>query len=163
MEKNKIMMIIIIALLVFLLVAIGVVTFTVFRFLSVNKEAGDVQAKATAVKLTAKEIDLVPLSSPINANLLTGSDNVEHVIRVSITIGINNTEKKESPEIKALVEASQSIVNDLVLGVLKNKTYQELNRPNGRDVLKDEILQQLQIEFDSNLIVAVYFDELFLQ
>ncbi len=166
MEKNKLMMIVIIVLLLLLLGTIVGVSVFALRYVNNRniEEASLDSPKATTVKqLKPDEIKEVPLLDPLSANLMTGADGVEHVIRVKISTGIDNTDKKQSPITIATVTANDTIIRDLAIDVLKKTTYQELSRPDGNDILKDRLLKRIQETFADNLIVTVYLSEMYLQ
>lgn len=47
--------------------------------------------------------------------------------------------------------------------VLRKKTFEELKKNDGLESLKDEILDKLRKEFNTNLISRVLIDEFLLQ
>jgi flagellar basal body-associated protein FliL len=112
--------------------------------------------------LKLNEIDKVPLSSEITTNLMPGNDGAEHYVKVQLTIGVNNTDKKESPEIVESLTANESITRDIVLSILHNHTYEELRAPEGQELLKDNIKIRLREEYDTHLIYQVYISDLVL-
>ncbi len=162
MEKNKVMMIVIIILLVVLLATIVGVSFVAFRVFTENKDSVATTQQVTP-QLTPDQIDTLPLSSAMSTNLAAGSDGTSHIIKLSIAVGVNNTDKKLSPEFATLVQTKEAIIRDIALDVVKSKTYEELSRPDGRDILREEILVRLQNEFKNNLLVAVYISDWYLQ
>ena len=151
-------MIVIIALLVLVLGAIGFVSF--FLMKTMGKNTPNVTAAAPAAKLTVDQIEKVPLSSPLSTNLLSGNDGVEHYVKIDLSIGVNNTDKKESPKMITSLQNNEMVVRDIVLSILRGQTYNDLTQPDGQDLLKENIKSQLQDEFNSNLIVQVYISDL---
>ena len=152
-------MIVIIALLVVLLGAIGFVSFFVLRTMGGNTQSAQ-GTEAPVTKLTLDQIEKVSLSSPISTNLLSGNDGVEHYVKINLSVGVNNTDKKESPKMVSSLQSNEMVIRDIVLGILRNQTYEDLTVPEGQDLLKDNIKTQLQDEFNSNLIVQVYISDL---
>lgn len=160
MEKNKVMMISIIGLLVVLLgTIVGLGIFTI-NSLKKSEEPNVKTEESTERKLLKKdELTVIELKEPINTNLPVGEDGKDtHVVRLNLSLAVNNTVKKESDSTIAIISGKEIIVRDLVLDILKRKTYEEIKKPDAREILKEEILQSLKDEFDTDLIVAVYVD-----
>ncbi len=161
MEKNKLMMTIIIVLLVILLVAIGGVSFLAYRMLS-NQNEGTEQVYSntnTAKKqLTASEIEYVTLENPVSVNLTDSADGSSHSVSVKFDIGIDNTDKKLSPDFIALVNNQKTVIKDVVIGILRSKTLEEMKSTDTQELVKQEVIEKLQLEFDSDLIYNIKFD-----
>lgn len=156
--KNKIMMIAIIVLLVILLVTVSIVSFFVIK----NFKSPDVEEVTQEEPVDKKDIQLFTLSDAIYTNLKVGTDRKEHVIRISASIAVDMSDKKQSEEFYTLITANEVIVKDVIIGILREKTYEDL-QDNAREVLREEILSSLQKEFNSNLIVTVYLSDIFIQ
>lgn len=161
MEKNKIMMIVIISLLLVLIGTIVGLSVYAMRFL--NKEAEEIPENTESVTVEQSEIQLITLPDPISTNLAKGNDTKEHVIRLKVSVAVNMSEKKESPVLLQLLTDRTIVIQDVIIGVLRNKTYEELSATNTQEILREEILTKLQQEFNTNLISTVYISELFLQ
>lgn len=158
LDKNKAMMIAIIILLVVLLVTIGVGFFITFK--NLDKSSAPKDEKPTAVD--QNNISLVT-ADEIITNLRVGADEKTHTIKVKISLGIDTSDKKNSEEFITMLGEKDLVVSDVILGVLRNKTYEELNKGDAQEILRDEILGKLQQQFNTNLIVTVYVSDLFLQ
>ena len=159
MDKSKPLMIIIIALLVVLIGAISFVS--VFFIKTMGHESTGVSgAETPAAQLTIDQIEKVPLSSPISTNLSSGNDGAVHYVKINLSIGVNNTDKKESPKMLASLQNNETVVRDIVLGIVRSQTYEALTATEGQELLKYNIKTQLQEEFSSNLIVQVYISDL---
>lgn len=159
MEKSKLMMIAIIVLLVILLVTIGVGFFLTFKHLG-NNSVETVEENKEPVK--QENIELISYDDSIYTNLRTGDDNKDHVIRLGFSLGVDVTDKKESDAFKTALADKTPVVKDVIIGVLRNKTFEELQKSDAQAILREEILEKLQQEFDTNLIVTVYLSDLFL-
>jgi flagellar FliL protein len=162
-NKNKLMMIIIIVLLAILLIAIAAISVVAFRVFSGESDEAAVESHPPVISLTPAEITVIDLTSPIRTNLAVGAGGSSHFISVDLSIGINTTAKKNSDEFIALVASREAIIRDVILGIIKSKTFEELSRPDGQDMLKDEILSKLQSTFRNNLLVAIYMNDWALQ
>ena len=151
-------MIVIIVLLVVLLGTIIVGGFFLLRTFTTPDEEVPDRATASIVSVAPGDIDYHNLASVITTNLARGVDGENRQIRIGFSIGIVNTEK-ESPEIFELIVAQEVVVRDIALAILGRKTAQELNRPDGKEVLAEEILESLRQEFNSNLIHNIIFSD----
>ncbi len=164
MGKNKIGMILIIVLLVSLLILFAV-GFT-FLYKAMNKaNEGGGNNIIVQQELSMEDIKNFSIGDPIVTNLLKGQDKKDHVVKIDVSLGINTSKdtSKESEELIATLEEQKPVIKDIIIGVCRSKTYEELNVTDARVVFKDEILLKLQETFATNLIVDVYIGEIFLQ
>ena len=156
---NKVITIVIIALLVVLIGLVGFVA--VYGFNALKEVGGEPQTVIIAEKtLSQKEIDLVKFSDPIISNLKIGSTGTLHAVSLKVSIGVNNTEK-ESEELIVLLNDREPVIRDVIGQILKVTTYEELtelNEFNGIEILRANIISALKAEFATNLIVNVAMD-----
>lgn len=175
MEKNKLMMIVIIAILAIMLAAVG------FGFVYTIRMIGKIDGGSTDVpepSAISQEYDMegttiIPLSEALKANLLPENDGVEHLALVSMSIAVagpaeaTKKEKKQNDkDIAALVatlQAKEVVVRDTAIRLLRKSTYSDLRRADGQEILSDLIATELQDKFGSNFIVEIFFSEFFLQ
>ncbi len=160
MEKNKLMMTIIIVLLVVLLLSIGGVAFVVVRMLSAQNPVVEETGQTNPVKkeLSASEIEYVKFTDAVSVNLADSPDGSSHAVSVKFDVGIDNTDKKNSADFITLVGLQKTVVKDAVIGILRSKTIEEMKKPDTQELLKQELVDKLQQEFDSDLIYNVKFD-----
>ncbi len=157
-NKGKTMMVVIIALLLILIIAIGGVSFLAFKMLKSNTSTVTEVNPITQTKvLQASEIYTYKLSSPIAVNLAVGTDGLQHSASVEVGIGIDNTDKKASPSFITLIESQEVVVRDVVISVLRTKTVEEMSQLDSQEAIKQEILDKLRAEFNTDLIYSVYF------
>ncbi|WP_317367325.1 flagellar basal body-associated FliL family protein [uncultured Tyzzerella sp.] len=164
MGKNKMGMVLIIILLVALLVlfAVGFV----FLYKAMNKANDGTDNKIVVEQMVSVEdIKTFPLGEPIITNLLEGPDKKEHVIKLSVNLGVNASKDnaKDAEKLLTTLDLQRTVIKDIVIGICWNKTYEELKSTDARSVLKDEILLKLKETFETNLIVDVYIDEILFQ
>lgn len=166
--KTSLVMVAIIVLLV-LMFAVFTGGF-IYTISLINKTAANTEAnnKDKIVEYTLEDITIYSLTDSIKANLLkTQVDSKEHMALITINIGLNKgttkAEKKEYESIALLIPSNEVIIRDAIISILKNKTYAEMEKPNSKEVLKEEILTTLQELFSTNVIVDVYFGEYFYQ
>lgn len=163
MGKNKTGMTLIIILLVILLILFGVGFASLYKVM--NKANMNFTSNAVFKgQISMEDVTNFSLGDPIVTNLLEGSDKKRHVIKISASLGINTNKKvaKEAEALLGTLEAQKVVIKDIIIGVCRSKTFEELNKSDARQILKDEILLNLQNTFDNNLILDVYIDEIFL-
>jgi flagellar FliL protein len=159
MEKNRLMMLIIIVLLVILIGSVGAVSFYALKVLGHGPQQ-EAPAPEENTKLSVEDIEKVQLSSPISTNLQVGSDGLDHYVKINLSVGVNNTDKKESPKMIETLTLNEMVTRDIILNILRSKTLDELFQPEGQEILKNSIKEALQMEYESNLIVQVYISDL---
>ncbi|MDR1639574.1 MAG: flagellar basal body-associated FliL family protein [Clostridiales bacterium] len=160
MEKNNTLMIVIIVLLVILLGSVGAVSFYAFKVFGNAQEPPPASAEAPPSKLSVEDIEKVNLSSPISTNLKVGTDGMDHYVKINLSIGVNKTDKKESPKMIEMLGANEMVTRDIVLNILRSKAIEDLDKPEGQELMKNAIREALQLEFESTLIVQVYISDL---
>lgn len=164
MAKNKVGMLLIIILLVVLLILFGVGFFLIYTTIKKGNEVQEVPV-ATEQTVERKDIQIFPIGeNPIITNLLDGPDGKKHVIKVKVNLGINASKKtkKEAEELIATLTAQTVFLEDTILGICRNKTYEELNRNDAQALLANEIHLKLSEAYGTNLIVEVIINELVL-
>ncbi len=163
MEKSKLMSIIIIVLLVVLIGIIGVISFKAFSLINQDEASAEVETTQQSNYVPIANIETVALTSPISTNLKTGPSGIEYSIRVSIAIGVDNTDQKAAAELITMLGAKEPIVRDICLSVITNMTYEELKAGDAQAILSNAILQRLQEEFETTLIYEVYVSDIYYQ
>lgn len=159
-DKNKKMMMLIIGLLV---VLIGVIiAVAIFIITTVNSDNIVEVSYVQPNILTPADLTLIPLSQPINTNLITGVEGRERVASLNFSVAINHNES-DSEELITVIKRSEPIIRDIALNVLRDRTAAEINSREGPHLISSEILMRLQDEFQSNLIVNVYIVDVFVQ
>lgn len=152
MDKNKPMMMIIIALLVLLLGTIVAVTFYLISTFGGEDEV-DTPVQAPARIVQPNEIDWRELDElrVILQDPPPGRQNV--FLIATFLIGVNNT--APSRELSAFDLAfnytvAQSVINEVLFAT----PYNEARTPEGRAAVEERILGRLQMEFGP-LVVSV--------
>lgn len=161
--KNKMGTTLIIVLLVALVLSI-IAGFTVL-YIKMAKGDKKVEPATTSIESIAMEdISIFSTGKVIVTNLQEGPDKESHVIRLGVNLGIDISKKKakDAEALLLTLEEKKPIVNDIITSVCRSKTFEELKRNDAKVILKDEILLKIQKKFNTNLIVDVYIDEIFL-
>ena len=165
-SNHKSLFMIIILLLVVLLAAIAVaVVFIVRSNQDAIKNAANGQQEYTQGVVTITPADITPinLKDAISTNLLRSPDGSEHAIRLSVGVGVSDLDKKASAALITLLTDKEVIWRDVVLGLVRDNTKEDLEAPGGREQLKNDIKQKLSALYDTNLIVEVYVSDMIFQ
>lgn len=156
-NKGKIMMIVIIALLLVLIITIVGVSIYAMKALN-GGEAEDPTIPTENTKvLDQSQIYTYSLTAPVAVNLAVGSDGQEHSASVEVGIGVDISDPKLSDPLVALVESQEVVLRDAIISVLRTKTVEELEQVDSQELIKEEILDKLKTEFNTDLIYSVYF------
>ncbi|MCL2216340.1 MAG: flagellar basal body-associated FliL family protein [Defluviitaleaceae bacterium] len=165
MDKSKLMMIIIIALLVLLLGTVVGVTFYLINL--VGDESPDFQQaedRTLPPNLSLMDLVEIPLGERFSTNLAIGEHGTSDTVLASIVLGINNTgEQGEIDDFVDDVNDRIRMARGIVLDVLGERTYEQVRTPEGRNAAAEEIKLRLQAAFSTNLIILVEFPEWFVQ
>jgi len=97
---------------------------------------------------------MVPLDSFI-ANLGDGSGG--RYIKTTMELEFAGT---EAPPV---LERRMPQVRDLILTLLTSKTYDDIRSPEGKQILRDEIIRRVNQSLQEDAVQAVYFTEFIVQ
>jgi flagellar basal body-associated protein FliL len=166
MEKNnKFMMIIIIALLVAMMGTIVGVSLYVLNLM--NNQAEEIEGSRvpqTIKKLAMEEITSIIIVEDDVTNLQPGADGRDnHFVRLSIQVGIDNTEKRDSEAVIAQINWNLERARMVVKTIVYAKSRDDLRHEDSFLLLADEIKLALQETFESNLIVEVIIFDFLVQ
>ncbi|MDR2167841.1 MAG: flagellar basal body-associated FliL family protein [Clostridiales bacterium] len=100
---------------------------------------------------------LFELDGGVNANIFTRPGGSRSLVHMTLAIGVNNLEPTEAAELVAALSARQPAIASIVGDILRLSTVDSLEAPGGHDALREDIVSALQMHFNTNLIVAVYF------
>jgi flagellar basal body-associated protein FliL len=175
-EKNKLMMIVIILILAIMLAAVAFgFIYTIRMIQSVQSPPEPYESANYNIShgFDVGEMRFISLSDSIKVNLLRDTDNREHLALVRVDVGIaspsgaSNREKrqhsKELDRLEATLTAKETIVRDIIIRKLSKTTYSDLRKADGAELLGRAITTELQNTFSSSFIVGTYFVEFFLQ
>ena len=110
-----------------------------------------------------QNIRTIQLSSPIITNLLQAPDGTQHIVRLEAGLGINNTDPAAADEFIESLMQREIIILDRINNTLRRTTAEEISKPDGMELLAQEILTSLQDAFNTNLIVDVYIVQIIIQ
>jgi len=154
-KGNKLIIIIIAAVLVVVLLIVGVVV----AMLLGGDEEQQSSSKSTKEK-PAKMMDsmevgpMFPLDN-FTVNLL--SDNGRRYLKVQMNLEL------DGEELAAELESKTAVVRDVVIRLLSSKTLEEISTAKGKEKLKEQIVNQLNLRLRDGNVVHVYFTEFVVQ
>ncbi|MCL2236378.1 MAG: flagellar basal body-associated FliL family protein [Defluviitaleaceae bacterium] len=158
--NNKGMMLIIVAMLAIIILALAGVAV----FLIMNMGSDDAMGSGPVQNWEADTPSVVDqrifdLGDNITTNLLSsGPGAPNRFVVVNVSLGINNLDEEEANEFWVTLSERQPVVRDAVTSILRRSTAEELERTDGADILREDILNALQSAFASPMIVEVYFN-----
>jgi flagellar FliL protein len=98
-------------------------------------------------------------TEPIIANLNTVDEGKKAIIRVRVFLRLADeeifnefTETSASPQI-----------TDLIIGILRAKTPEEMSNPDSIYLLKEEIISLISEKFQTDKVLDLYFEEFIIQ
>lgn len=159
MDKSKLMMVVIIALLLMLLgTVVGVGVFLITR---VSEDVNWTEPQPPGVTEVIMPADLITVSlGTMTANLALGPNNRSDNVLVEVDVGLNAmVDDSEFEKFYAVFNRGIPIARAEVLDVFVSRTYYEVRTSEGRAETAEIIKLRLQDAFGSNLIVSVSFSE----
>ncbi len=159
MGKGKILNIIAIVIFVFLIITVAIVGFLTYNLIFPEKE--DV-ININYDELLPTEVTTVPLSNSITSNLtMTEEDEMPYFAIVEISYEVANLEEyeEEATQIIEILNNNEVVIRRIAINEIRKRTYKEMLTNTIYDELADDILLELQNEFDSELICNVIINE----
>lgn len=159
--SNKGMMLIIVAMLAIIILALaGVAVFLIMNMGGDGEGFGGPVQNWQSDTPSALDQRIFDLGDAITTNLLSsGPGSGNNFVVVNMSLGINNLDEDEADEFLILLSERQPVVRDAVTSILRRSTAEELRRPDGADIIREDILTALQSVFASTMIVEVYFNQ----
>jgi len=160
-NKSKIGMIVIVIILVLMFVVFtGGFIYTITLLNSAKAANGNV-SKQEVAEYSLTDIVNINIADSITVNLLPAvNDTKKHMAIVRVQLCLNSKDKDyKKLKLDSLVTSNEIAIRDLIIGILRNKTYDELEKPDSTAVLKQEILDSIQEFFGTNAIVQVNLAE----
>lgn len=151
---------------IFVIIALTVLTFVVtagiFLVLTTRPTTETVATEEPQKEIQEKDLELIYLEDPINANLSLGEDKIPHIIRLAVGIEIHKKEK-DYKDFQANFEAKQVMIRNEIIEILRSKTYEEMMETSAQEVLSTEMRARLNELLGTEIIQNVYFGEFFIQ
>lgn len=164
-DKSKMGVILIGVLVVVLLISFGAGFYVIYSSInSMSDEPETIVIKEEELSMSEILNFDVTGENAILTNLMMGPDGRTHVIQLKVSLGINQKADLavESAELQAILSSQLLAINDIIIGVCRSKTYEELQINDARQILKNELLLKLKDIFKTDLIVDVYVPYLYI-
>jgi len=156
-KSNNVVLIIIAVVLVLVLAIVGVVV--------VMLAGGDDTPQAANTQQSAKQKPMKLMDSmevgpmfpleTFTVNLL--SDSGRRYLKVQMNLEL------DGEELAAELESKTAVVRDVVIRLLSSKTLEEISTAKGKDKLKEQIVNQLNLRLRDGNLRNVYFTEFVVQ
>jgi len=160
MDKSKLMMFIIIALLVLLLGTVVGVTFYLIGLVGDDSltDFQRVEAAELPPSLSLMDLREVPLGDRIVTNLAIGERGTSDTVATGVILGVNNTgDQGELEEFVDAITERVRMARGIAINVFGDLTYEQVRSPEGQQAAAEEIMSRLQAAFSTNLIIHVGF------
>ncbi len=155
-SSNLILIIIIVALVLVLLVVGVVVAMLAGGDDTPSNNSSNPAVKEKQIKsMDAMEVGpMFPLDT-FTVNLL--SDSGRRYLKVQMNLELDDE------QLAAELESKTAVVRDVVIRMLSSKTLEEISTAKGKDKLKEQITDQLNLRLRDGNIRNVYFTEFVVQ
>lgn len=147
-------------------IALVVSIVTLITVMGVSKNVNSLVVPAEETAATAED-GTIPLSQTTNVDLeeaiiatLHSPNDANAILNVKITIGFRiNKEAEDFEEVQTLMTENIGVIRDRLTTILKNKTIEEMEATDSDIALKQEMLEAIKKELDTEAIVEVYFKD----
>lgn len=155
-KSSNLVLIIVIVALVFVLLVVGVVVAMLAGGDDDQPQGNNTSSKEKPVKqMEAMEVGpMFPLDT-FTVNLL--SDSGRRYLKVQMNLEL------DGEELAAELESKTAVVRDVVIRMLSSKTLEEISTAKGKDKLKEQIVNQLNLRLRDGNVRNVYFTEFVVQ
>ena len=161
--KSNMVLIIVVVLLVVLLIGGGAAAFLLLG--SHDEAAAPTQttqqdAKVEKKKSGKKSTDhlaigpMYPMAQFV-VNLLSESGN--RFLKVSIDLELSD------PKLQPEMDHKKSLIRDIIIRTFSSKTFEEISTLNGKDKLKDEVLDKINENLSDGQVKNIYFTDFVVQ
>ena len=173
-KPNKLLPILLGVVILLLVVVIGIQVYSMMQMqssgTSTDIDASIDKGTKTDEKKDQTKKELVPIEDiePVEIVnkkmyiLAPDSTGVQYMLRITINLGLDkkSTEYKEK---SILIEEKVAIIRGIIDTVIREKTYEDYQSITFWDDLNKKLLQKLNDKFDTDMMVDVYFDDVYIQ
>ena len=162
MDKSRLMLIVIIALLIIL---IGAVIGTALFLFSGNATDPNIFAETVdhvhpVQRRTLMDLIEVPLGERINTNLATAADGRVAMVLSEVVVGIDNqAEASELDPFLINFNARIGMARSIIINEFGRAYFDDINTTEGQLALAETMTRALREAFDTNLILRVFFSD----
>ena len=164
MDKNNIMMIVIIALLVILLGTIGFMSVYLINFFGEDDQAIILDEETEEPILPQSQLVMISYVDAVRGTITDKEGTSSHAVTFKVAVTIDNSDKKKAKEVEelqVLLLEREPIVKSFISETIYNYTAEDYN--NNNDIMKAtlsrDIKERLRLEFGTNLIYDVHLSD----
>lgn len=163
-KKSPLKLIIILVVVLVLLVGGGLAAYLfLFKSKSADHNAATTEEKAPAKEEKAKKdkksgekaTTVVYSMGAIIVNL--ADQGVQRYLKVQIAVELDN------PKLEEEVKKREPQIKDIIISVLSSKTVSDVNTPQGKIALKQEIIKRANMVLTEGEITNLFFSEFIVQ
>lgn len=156
-KSNNLVLIIIAVVLVLVLAIVGVVVVMLAGGDDSQQSVGNqTNAKEKPMKLM-QSMEVGPMFPLDNFTVNLLSDSGRRYLKVQMNLEL------DGEELASELESKTAVVRDVVIRLLSSKTLEEISTAKGKDKLKEQIVNQLNLRLADGNIRNVYFTEFVVQ
>ena len=103
-------------------------------------------------------VDIQPVDlPPITTNVTSRDRTANRSLRVQFYVDIDNSNPRdrETQDIISAVQANRGQINSQILEILRTNYLDDIDLPGFHTVISSQVLEWMQLEFQSNLIVGL--------
>lgn len=124
----------------------------------IDLELEDPLPVVTPPPVLATDLEPIVVGENMTYRLSTGSDGKVHYIQVTASV-VLNTKADDYKTIQPLMESQSARIKEIIRASVEDMTYD--NYQENSDLVKQEILKNLQEEFDTECIYRIDFGTYF--
>lgn len=150
--------ILVIVVLIFMLINLGVSVYSLSIVASM-KNGKDTKVKVEN-KITAEDIEELPIETKKIFSLAPNENGEAYTLRMTVALGVNSKSKEYSKK-KEVIESKKATITDQLDTIIRKYTVDDIRNPDTMNKIKNEIMASLNQVFDTDIVVRVYFTDIF--
>jgi flagellar basal body-associated protein FliL len=161
MDRSKTMMLIIIVLLILLLGTVVAVTVFLLGLVGDNNayEFHEQAPPPIVQELRITEMEEVILGDRIVTNLAVSQDGTRGMVSTQVVVAVSVADEDAFNDFIPVLMNRIHFARAIALEVLGGQVYDDVRSVEGRQMTAELILHRLQEEFETNLLVRVFFSD----
>ncbi len=154
MDKSKLLNMIAFILLILLTVTVLIIGFFTYKLVFPTEDETMV---INYEELKPSDLITVDVKNPITSNLMTGDDGKEYFAIVEMSYEVANLKEYEEEvlELMNVLENSEVVIRRIATEEIRKRTYDDMRSSQIYDYLADDILNEVQKQFGTELICNV--------
>lgn len=155
-KSSNLVLIIIIVALVLVLLIVGVVV-AMLAGGDDNTQQGSSPSSKEKPQKMMESMEVGPMFPLDNFTVNLLSDSGRRYLKVQMNLEL------DGEELAAELESKTAVIRDIIIRLLSSKTLEEISTAKGKDTLKEQIVNQLNLRLKDGNIRHVYFTEFVVQ